>query len=343
MTQLARTARTAGLAAVLLLTATSLASASVPTAGPLTVSAVTHDSARVAGSVERGTGATSWRVEYGSSVASYRTTAPIALGSGSGSQSVAATLSGLPAATLIYARLVADMSGSPYHGTISSFTTSAAPAPAPTDPTPVPFPPAGPGPGTEPILAPAPTPALGETVVVAVARGTVRVRLPGGGGFAQLAGAQAVPVGSVVDARNGSITLSSAGPDGTTQEATFGGGRFAVLQADDPSGFVDLHLRGRLRGCTTRAGASGARTLASASAKPRKSKRRLWGKDDHGRFRTHGRDSVATVRGTTWSMTDRCDGTVTKVSEGAVDVKVRRTGRVVRVDAGERHFARHRR
>ncbi len=42
-------------------------------------------------------------------------------------------------------------------------------------------------------------------------------------------------------------------------------------------------------------------------------------------------------------MTDRCGGTLTKVSEGAVDVKVRRTGRVVRVRAGERHFARHHR
>jgi ferric-dicitrate binding protein FerR (iron transport regulator) len=51
---------------------------------------------------------------------------------------------------------------------------------------------------------------------------------------------------------------------------------------------------------------------------------------------------VATVRGTRWSVTDRCGGTLTKVSEGAVDVKVRATGRVVRVNAGERHFARHR-
>ena len=42
-------------------------------------------------------------------------------------------------------------------------------------------------------------------------------------------------------------------------------------------------------------------------------------------------------------MTDRCDGTVTKVAEGAVDVRNRRTGRVVRVEAGERHFAKHRR
>ena len=44
--------------------------------------------------------------------------------------------------------------------------------------------------------------------------------------------------------------------------------------------------------------------------------RRLWGKDRHARFRTHGRDSVATVRGTEWVTTDRCDGTLTKVAHG---------------------------
>jgi ferric-dicitrate binding protein FerR (iron transport regulator) len=70
--------------------------------------------------------------------------------------------------------------------------------------------------------------------------------------------------------------------------------------------------------------------------------RRLWGKDHSGRFRTHGRDSVTTVRGTAWSVADRCDGTVTRVTEGAVDVRVRRTGRIVRLTAGERFLARHR-
>jgi hypothetical protein len=52
---------------------------------------------------------------------------------------------------------------------------------------------------------------------------------------------------------------------------------------------------------------------------------------------------VTTVRGTEWSVADRCDGTVTRVTEGAVDVRVRRTGRIVRLEAGERFRARHRR
>src|SRR3712207_6890811 len=40
-----------------------------------------------------------------------------------------------------------------------------------------------------------------------------------------------------------------------------------------------------------------------------RSARRLWGRDKGGRFRTHGKNSHATVRGTRWLVEDRCDGT----------------------------------
>ena len=69
--------------------------------------------------------------------------------------------------------------------------------------------------------------------------------------------------------------------------------------------------------------------------------RRLWGKDRNGRFRTQGRDSVAAVRGTLWSTADRCDGTLTRVKQGAVLVRNRHTGRRVLVEAGHSHMARH--
>ena len=40
-----------------------------------------------------------------------------------------------------------------------------------------------------------------------------------------------------------------------------------------------------------------------------------------GRYRTRGRHSAATVRGTNWTITDRCDGTLTKVKRGKVAVR----------------------
>jgi hypothetical protein len=164
------------------------------------------------------------------------------------------------------------------------------------------------------------------------------VRVPGSDQFRTLGAAESIPVGSVIDATDGAITLNAAQESGPPQTGRFGGGRFVVRQHPDADGYVDLHLRGGdLARCRR---TDGTRKLASAAAtRPR---RKLWGHDRHARFRTHGRDSVATVRGTRWSMTDRCGGTLTRVSEGAVDVKVRSTGRIVRVHAGETHFARHR-
>ena len=65
-------------------------------------------------------------------------------------------------------------------------------------------------------------------------------------------------------------------------------------------------------------------------------------RDRGGRFRTHGRQSQATVRGTRWVTIDRCDGTLTRVTEGAVVVRTYRTGRRAVVRAGHSHLARPR-
>jgi hypothetical protein len=61
-----------------------------------------------------------------------------------------------------------------------------------------------------------------------------------------------------------------------------------------------------------------------------------------GRFRTRGRYSAATVRGTKWDTIDRCDGTLTTVSRGVVTVRDFRRHRTVRVRAGKRYLARAR-
>jgi hypothetical protein len=53
-----------------------------------------------------------------------------------------------------------------------------------------------------------------------------------------------------------------------------------------------------------------------------------------------GNNSVATARGTAWVTKDRCDGTVTRVREGAVAIRNRRTGKTVIVRAGGSYLAR---
>jgi hypothetical protein len=59
-----------------------------------------------------------------------------------------------------------------------------------------------------------------------------------------------------------------------------------------------------------------------------------------GRYRTRGRYSAATVRGTTWTVTDRCDGTLTSVTTGSVTVRDFRKKRNVIVRAHRSYLAR---
>ena len=106
-------------------------------------------------------------------------------------------------------------------------------------------------------------------------------------------------------------------------------------------GRVDVYLRGgNFKQCRHRA--AGHRGRVSASASGAKRVRRLWGRDRGGRFRSHGRHSHATVRGTRWVTVDRCDGTATRVTEGAVAVRDFTRHRTVVVRAGHTYVAKSR-
>src|SRR5207302_9693206 len=66
----------------------------------------------------------------------------------------------------------------------------------------------------------------------------------------------------------------------------------------------------------------------------------LHASEGHGHFRTRGRYSAATVRGTVWDTTDRCDGTLTAVQRGTVEVFDYAKRKTVTVHAGHRYLAR---
>jgi hypothetical protein len=185
-----------------------------------------------------------------------------------------------------------------------------------------------------------PLPVQGVSVVVAAARGTVRVRRPGRSRFAALDEPARVPIGSVIDARRGRVQLVSAiGTEGSVQVGLFWGSKFKARQRRRGNGMTTLALRGgNLASCDSR---GSARPMAAASRKrKRKAKRSLWARDHDGKFRTHGNDSVATARGTAWVTHDRCDGTLTRVTDGAVSVRDLGRRRTVRVEAGHSYLAR---
>jgi hypothetical protein len=248
------------------------------------------------------------------------------------------SVSGLAQGTTYHARLVASNADGVSLGADTTFSTGGA-IPTPTAPSLLPAdgddPDGEPDSGQDgaPVLAPSAAPELGQSVGVSAQAGSVLVRLPGSTRAVALTDAASVPVGSIVDTRRGTVNLSSALPGEASQTGTFHGGLFEVRQPAGTHGMTELVLRGPLPTCP----AGGARA-ASASAKH--PPRVLWGRDDHGRFRTRGSNSVATVRGTSWYVADRCDGTLTRVTSGSVSVRDLRRQRTVVVRAGQSYLAR---
>jgi hypothetical protein len=185
-----------------------------------------------------------------------------------------------------------------------------------------------------------------ERVGAAPTNGTVKVKVPGSNEFADLIAGQPLPVGSVVDATDGLVEITAeAALNGTEQNAVVTGGVFQIAQ-DATSGITDLKLQGGdFSACEADDDDGDGAPTARASSRRRKKggvARGIWAAGT-GRFRTSGRHSAATVRGTRWATVDRCHSTTVKVFEGVVDVKDFNTGRTIAVRAGERHVARERR
>jgi hypothetical protein len=293
--------------------------------------AVTTTSAVLHGLVNPNDRMTTYWFELGTTTAYGTTTNTASAGKGKAAVTVNHGIATLEAGTTYHVRVVASNDRGVAPGDDLTFTTPAAPtetdAPLPTAVAPSPLP------GTELVPAPAAPPQLGRSVAVAPASGTVLVRVPGATHAAAIAGGASVPVGSMVDTRAGTVKLRAALPGGGTQTGTFHGGLFEVRQPAGGRGMTELVLRGALPTCP----AGGARAATVTRRRPPRS---LWGHDRHGKFRTRASNSVITVRGTTWFVSDRCDGTLTRVTSGSVSVRDLRSGRTVVVRAGQRHLAR---
>ena len=223
-------------------------------------------------------------------------------------------------------------------GPSAQTTRSVAIAPAP--PPPPPPPPA------------APTPKRGQSVIVTRVSGKVRVKVPGSKVYVDITTLTEIPLGSRIDARKGRVRLTAEVDAKThkTQSSMFYEGIFVVGQTKGAKTITEAKLvGGTFAGCarrtTTRTiargavgGALGPAVAYAAKPKGKRSKRRvrrLWGKGE-GDFRTAGRRSSATVRGTWWLVEDRCDGTYTRVKQGRVDVRDFRLKKTIKLRAGKR-------
>lgn len=297
-----------------------------------TVFDVTPTTAQVTAVVEPPGDVGSYHLEWGTDDGYGTRSDPIALGLEPGPTAVGGTLTGLLPATTYYVRVVVTGAGDPIVSPGVGFTTSPDPnPPRPPDPD-------AQGAQLEPAQTvetspPDPDDAQqGEAVVLGTESGEVSVKQAGTDEYATLEAGTPVPVGSMVDATQGTVRLIAETSSNQTQDVVLRGAKFEVRQAKDGSGITEFVLRGEdFSAC--------GRAQSAAATKKRKPRRSLWARDRGGKFRTRGLNSVATVRGTTWRVTDTCAGTTTTVYSGSVSVREARSGRTFIVRKDQHHLA----
>jgi hypothetical protein len=160
-----------------------------------------------------------------------------------------------------------------------------------------------------------PPPVLAQTGNAATVSGTVLVRLAGTTTFVALSSLRQIPFGTVINATNGRVSVTTASPNGGTQTGEFFEGEFVLSQGHN--GLVVATLTGgSFAGCPT---ARERSHLARVSASGKHVVRKLWA-DAHGSFSTKGSYAAGAVAGTEWLTEDLCDGTLIRVTRDKVAV-----------------------
>jgi hypothetical protein len=164
-----------------------------------------------------------------------------------------------------------------------------------------------------------------------------------------------VPVGTLFDARKGRVAIASSGVGvaGGQNIGTVTGAVFRTLQSPrratkgltelqmTEGGFAGAPSTKRTCGTIGKAASLNFTTFGRVAAKKRPKKVvQLLTAKVKGRFRTRGKYSSATVRGTEFGVQDRCDGTLTVVRRGTVLVRDFRRRKTILVRTGKSYLAR---
>ena len=213
-----------------------------------------------------------------------------------------------------------------------------------------------------PPSGPLAAPVLGKTVNATPVSGAVFVKAPPGksldiagavraaaaagpgSGFVRLTAASQIPVGSEINSLHGSLKLVTAtAKKGKTQTGTFRGAIFKLTQATRGSskGLATLSLvESAFKGAPTYAKCTRKGKAIDASVAAVSSRvLQLLRASAHGKFRTSGRYSAATVRGTIWTVADRCDGTLTHDVTDSVSVTDFVRHKTIVLHAGQSYLA----
>lgn len=171
-----------------------------------------------------------------------------------------------------------------------------------------------------------PDPELFRSVGVSRISGTVTVKPRNRTAFIPLEEPDLTPNISDIDATAGQVDVTVRDHAGALRTVHADRGTFVMTQPTSGSVIGDLKLTERLDGCRG--------TKAIATNATTKTVRRLRVRVK-GKFRTTGRYASAIARGTAWTMTDLCDRTIIRVTEGTVIVRIFRSKRIIKVRAGQ--------
>ena len=236
------------------------------------------------------------------------------------------SVSGLLPNALYHVRIVATNSAGTVFGQDITFTTATSPAPS--------------------------APTIGQTFNIQPVSGLVFVYIHGQ--LVPLTELEQIGPGVTIDSRHGTFELTTAGGAGGTAHDATAKGKPAKAQTGQFGGAVvriRQTTRGANRGLTTVmmvlsafkgapsqticGGQSADGHAAALSSKTLQ----LLHATAHGKFSTSGRYSAATVRGTSWTMTARCDGTLTRDISDSVVVTDFVRHKTIILHAGQTYLA----
>ncbi len=295
------------------------AAAAAPGAVPGTPTATSSTVAAFSGSVNPHGQVTTVFFQYGidsryrpgggTAVIYDQSTPPQTLPGDSATHAVSASASGLVPNARYHVRLVARNATGTTFGPDQTFTTPTGPAPPP--------------------------PILGKTVDVKPVSGQVFILV--GKALVPLTEGRQLRTGSILDTRAGSVQLTAAAGRHKRETGNFGGAVFKLTQAKN--GLTTLSLaEGAFPGAPSYATCKTHKTGEATTA--RSKTLQLLRASAKGKFRTRGRYSAATVRGTKWTVADRCDGTLTRDILHSVSVSDFVRHRTVVLHAGQSYLAR---
>lgn len=189
---------------------------------------------------------------------------------------------------------------------------------------------------------PAEVPVVRQTTNLQLDSGDVFIKVPGSNEFIKLTKDTLIPIGTVIDAREGKAHLTLANADGSLYDGIFWDGIFQVVQGTGDKPVTTMKLRDDLVAkATSFATAANTAELqrsfyAYTARKRGKKKNGLWG-DAKGKFKTSGKGGSAVVRGTRWYVANYANGTLFKVARGVVEIDPIR-GKNFNLKAGKQFF-----